>query len=45
MCKLGLKPVLESVYLFTNSKLMVFFYVDDICILYYPLNADVYKQF
>ena len=45
MRKLGLKPVPESVCLFTNSKLIVFFYVDDICILYHPSNADAYKQF
>jgi hypothetical protein len=24
---------------------MVFFYVDDICVLSYPSNADTYKQF
>jgi len=45
MRELGLKPVPESACLFTNSKLIVFFFVDDICILYHRSNTDAYHQF
>ena len=45
MKQLGLLPVAESACLFTGDKLMVFFYVDDICILYHHSNRDSFDQF
>ena len=42
--ELGLKLVLECAYLFTNKKLIVFFYIDDIVILYYPLDINYYLK-
>jgi len=35
MQKLGLKPVPECACLFTNQQLIVFFYVDNIVVLYH----------
>jgi len=45
MRQLGLKPVPESACLFTSSTLIVFFFVDDICILHHRSNTDAYHQF
>jgi hypothetical protein len=45
MQELGLRSVAESACLFTNDKLMVFFYVDDICVLYHQSNADALSEF
>ena len=43
--KLGLELVLECACLFTNDKLIVFFFVDDICILCHPQNLEYYHTF
>jgi hypothetical protein len=43
--KLGLRPVPESQCLFTNGKLIVFFYVDDVAVLCHPSNHDAYLEF
>ena len=43
--KLGLEPVLKCAYLFTNNKLIVFFFVNDICILCHPQNLKYYHTF
>ena len=43
--ELGLQPVPEYVYLFTNRKLIVFFYIDDICVLCHPSDHQAYEQF
>jgi hypothetical protein len=43
--KLGLRPTAESPCLFTNSKLIVFFYVDDIVVLSHPDNQSAYDDF
>ncbi len=32
-------------FLYTNSKLVVFFYVDDFAVLYHPNNQSVYQEF
>ena len=45
MKKLGLEPVLECACLFINSKLIVFFFVDNICVLTHPLNRPAYESF
>ncbi len=45
MQKLGLKPVLEYTCLFTNQQLIVFFYVDDIVVLYHRLEEQAYVDF
>jgi hypothetical protein len=45
MKSLGLEPVPEYVCLFTSDKLIVFFFVDDICVLCYPKNRSVYIDF
>jgi len=34
LAKFGLKPVLGTNYLYTNGRLIVFFYVDDIAVLF-----------
>jgi len=34
LAKFGLKPILGTNYLYTNRRLIVFFYVDDIAILF-----------
>lgn len=43
--KLGLNPVPETPCLFTNDRLIVFFYVDDIVVLVHPLNLTAYSVF
>ena len=43
--KLGLKPVPGAPCLYTNDKLIVFFYVDDIVVLVHPLNMSYYQTF
>jgi hypothetical protein len=35
MERLGFKPVLESACLYTNSRIIIFFYVDNIIIIVY----------
>ena len=45
MRKLGLSPVPECACLFTNDKLIVFFFVDDICVLCHPNNRSAYTEF
>jgi hypothetical protein len=45
MQKLGLKPVPECACLFTNSRLIVFFYVNNIVILYHRLDKQAYIDF
>ena len=45
LTKLGLKPVLDTNCLFSNDKLIIFFYVDDIVILYHPSNISAYHEF
>ncbi len=42
---LGLEPVPETPCLFVNDKLLVFFYVDDICVLCHPSNHKAYETF
>ena len=44
MRRLGLEPVPECACLFTNDKLIVFFFVDDICVCH-PRNLDSYNTF
>lgn len=39
MQKLCLKPVLEYIYLFSNSQLIVFFYVNNIIAVFYPTSG------
>jgi hypothetical protein len=43
--KLGLSLVPDYPCLFTSNKLIVFFYIDDITVLYYPLNRSFYDKF
>jgi hypothetical protein len=43
--KLGLYPVPEASCLYSNDKLIVFFYIDNIYILCYPKNYNTYLQF
>ena len=45
IAELGLQPVPECVCLFTNGKLIVFFYVDDICVFCHPSDHQAYEQF
>jgi len=45
LTKLGLKPVLDTNCLFSNDKLIVFFYMDNIIILYHPFNIFAYHEF
>jgi hypothetical protein len=45
LTKLGLKPVKEVPCLFTNERLIVFFYVDDIVVLVHPDHMDDHWQF
>ena len=45
MGQLGLKPVLECPCLFTNTELIVFFFVDDIVVLFHPSNRTAYDNF
>jgi hypothetical protein len=43
--RLGFKPVLESACLYTNSRIIVFFYVDDIIIMVYPKYYSDFLNF
>jgi hypothetical protein len=45
LTKLGLKLVPDTNCLFSNDKLIVFFYVDDIVVLFYPSNIFAYHEF
>ena len=45
LAELGLQPVPECACLFTNGKLIVFFYVDDICVFCHPSDHQAYEQF
>ena len=45
MQKLGLSPVPECACLFQNSQLIVFFYVDDIVVLFHQSNRSAYEDF
>jgi hypothetical protein len=42
---LGLQPVLSVNYLFTNDFLLLFFYIDDIVVLYYRKYRQKVKEF
>jgi hypothetical protein len=43
--ELGVYPVPEAPCLFMNEHLIVFFYVDDICILCHPSHRTKYNEF
>jgi hypothetical protein len=43
--RLGLKAVLEYLCLYTNGKIIVFFYIDDIIIIVYPQFYSDYLDF
>jgi hypothetical protein len=45
MIKLDLKPVKDVPCLFTNERLIVFFYVDDIVVLVHPDHLDNHQRF
>ena len=45
MGKLGLSAVPECACLFQNTQLIVFFYVDDIVVLFHRSNRDAYEAF
>ena len=45
MQTLGLRPVPECACLFTNNKLIVFFYVDDIIVLFHLRDRPSYEAF
>ncbi|KAF7573884.1 hypothetical protein PtrM4_055070 [Pyrenophora tritici-repentis] len=45
LIKLGLKPVKDVPCLFTNERLIVFFYVDDIVVLVHPDHLDDHQAF
>jgi hypothetical protein len=42
---LGLKPIPEAQCLFTNGRIIVFFYVDDMVILYHISHQSEFNQF
>jgi hypothetical protein len=42
---LGLVQIPESQCLFTNGRIIVFFYVDDVVIVYHPNHQAEYQQF
>ena len=42
---LGLRPVPEAQCLFKSKHLIVFFYVDDICVLCHPSDRQYYHEF
>ena len=44
MKSFGLEPVPEYSCLFTDGKVIVFFYVDDICIFYYRKERVRYEE-
>jgi len=43
--EMGLKSVPDTNCLFSNDKLIVFFYVDDIVVLCHPSNRSLYARF
>jgi hypothetical protein len=45
LTKLGLKLIPDTNCLFSNDKLIVFFYVDDIVVLFHPSNIFAYHEF
>lgn len=45
MKDLGLKPIAECACLFANDKLIVFFYVDDIVVLFHHSDQAFYDEF
>jgi hypothetical protein len=45
LLELGLKPIPEAQCLFTNGRIIVFFYVDDIVILYHKSHQSEFTQF
>ena len=45
LLKLGLRLVPETECLYINNKLIVFFYIDDITVLYRTTNTEAYKSF
>jgi hypothetical protein len=45
LIKLGLRPVKDVPCLFTNERMIVFFYVDDIVVLVHPDHLDDHHQF
>ncbi|KAF7567672.1 hypothetical protein PtrM4_142630 [Pyrenophora tritici-repentis] len=45
LIKLGLKSVKDVPCLFTNERLIVFFYVDDIVVLVHPGHLDDHQEF
>ena len=42
---LGLRPIPETPCLFCNDRIIVFFYVDDIVVLYLPSHRAAYDDF
>jgi hypothetical protein len=45
MERLGFKPVSECAYLYTNGRIVVFFYVDDIIIIVHPKYYSDFLDF
>lgn len=45
LMKLGFHQIPEAQCLFMKKDLIVFFYVDDICVLYHRDKQDIYQQF
>jgi hypothetical protein len=45
LLELGLKPVPEAQCLFTNNRITVFFYVDDVVILYHKTHQKEFELF
>jgi hypothetical protein len=45
LAKIGLKAVLEYAYLFVSEHLVMFFYVDDIAVLFHQSNKAKYNEF
>ena len=45
LAKFGLKPVPGTNYLFTNRQLIIFFYVDDITILFAKKDLQRMEEF
>jgi hypothetical protein len=45
LTELGLVQIPESPCLFTNGRIIVFFYVDDVVILYHPKHESEFQEF
>jgi len=45
LAKFGLKPVLGTNCLYTNRQLIIFFYVDDIAVLFAKKNIQRLEEF